>query len=89
MNITLLPVVPRTLLLLFIMLWANTVFADTPEPPPEPTNYSAGQDISKDSLQAKIDAMATRKGLDEALKSRLIAIYQSEQVDLSNTQSFN
>lgn len=99
MNIISLPVVPdffgwakktaHPALLLLLILCANTVFADTPELPPEPTNYSAAQEISKDSLQAKIDAMAARKGLDEALKSRLIAIYQSAQDELTNTKLFN
>jgi potassium efflux system protein len=99
MNIISLPVVPdlfwwakktaHPTLLLLMILCANTVFADTPEPPPEAATYSAEQDITKDNLQAKIDALTARKGLDDALKSRLIAVYQSAQDELSNTKSFN
>jgi len=99
MNIISFPVVPDLFgrakktaypaLLLLMILCANTVLADTPQLPPEPAKYSAGQEISKDSLQAKIDALSARKGLDEALKSKLIAIYQSAQDELTNTQLFN
>ncbi|MDD1609414.1 MAG: mechanosensitive ion channel [Methylococcaceae bacterium] len=80
-----------TLLLLLITLCSGNVFAESPTtpPPPEPTNYNASQDITKDSLQAKIDALTARKGLDEALKSRIIAAYQSAQDELNNIKAFN
>lgn len=76
-------------LLLFIMLCSNNVVAETVTDPPEPLSYSAELNITKDSLQAKIDALTARKGLDEVLKSKLIAIYQSAQDELTNIKSFN
>ncbi|MEI6334754.1 MAG: hypothetical protein WCS87_09365 [Methylococcaceae bacterium] len=39
-------------------------------------------EITKDSLQAKIEAINTREGLDDALKSKALSIYQSAQDNL-------
>ena len=50
--------------------------------------HSSIIDINKDTLQAKIDAVNNRKGLDEDLKSKLLSIYQSAQDNLSNIESY-
>ncbi len=86
-----LSLLPIILLLLIISFASGNVFADTTTtpPPPNPTNYNTSQDITKDNLQAKIDALTARKGLDEALKSRMIAVYQSAQDELNNIKAFN
>jgi potassium efflux system protein len=92
MKITVFPVVPLKfwlLLLLITHFCSGNVFAETAVPPSDPITYSAEMDITKDSLQAKIDALTARKGLDDALKSRLIAIYQSAQDELTNIKLFN
>ncbi len=45
-------------------------------------------DMTKDSLQAKIEAINTRQGLDEALKTKVLSIYQSAQDNLGNIERF-
>jgi potassium efflux system protein len=75
--------------LLLLLLASVNVFAETVDSKPDTQQQAAVLDITKDSLQAKIDALAERKGLDEALKSKLLALYQSAQDDLSNIVSFD
>ena len=43
--------------------------------------------ISKESLQSKIDALNDRKGLDEALKTKLLSLYQASQDNLSTVDN--
>ncbi len=45
-------------------------------------------EITKDTLQAKIEAINTREGLDDALKSKVLSIYQSAQDNLVNIENF-
>lgn len=56
----------------------------------ETESASSGNDsgITKASLQAKIDAVNSRKGLDEAVKARILKFYQSAQDDLNNLEAF-
>ena len=61
--------------------WAKTVVPDTKQ-------KSTALEISKDTLQAKIEAINTRQGLDEALKSKVLSIYQSAQDNLGNIENF-
>ena len=61
--------------------WAKTVAPDTGQ-------KSTTLEITKDTLQAKIEAINTRQGLDEALKSKVLSIYQSAQDNLGNSESF-
>ena len=49
---------------------------------------STALEITKDTLQAKIEAINTRQGLDESLKSKVLSIYQSAQDNLGNSESF-
>jgi len=76
--------------LLFILLtlffgsaetWAKTVA-------PIVGQKNTTLEITKDTLQAKIEAINTRQGLDEALKSKVLSIYQSAQDNLGNSESF-
>ena len=45
-------------------------------------------DISKETVQAKIDTVNNRKGIDEAVKSRILSSYQSAQDNLNNIENY-
>ena len=45
-------------------------------------------EINKDKLKAKIEAINTREGLDEATKSKVLKLYQSAQDNLSNIEAY-
>jgi potassium efflux system protein len=49
---------------------------------------SAVFDITKDALKAKIEAINTREGIDEATKSKLLSIYQAAEDNLNNIEKF-
>ena len=70
-----------TLFLGSAVVWAKPVTSDR-------SQKSTALEITKDALQAKIESINTRQGLDEALKSKLLSIYQSAQDNLSNTENF-
>ncbi|MFA5921039.1 MAG: mechanosensitive ion channel domain-containing protein [Methylococcaceae bacterium] len=55
---------------------------------PDTGQKSTTLEITKDTLQAKIEAINSRQGLDEALKSKVLSIYQSAQDNLTNSESF-
>lgn len=64
-------------------LWAiSSVSGNKPK-----TGTSAG--ISKESLQAKIEAVKVRQGIDDALKTKLLSIYQAAEDYLGNIEKFN
>ncbi len=76
--------------LLFILLivffgsaevWAKTVS-------PKTGQINTTLEITKDTIQSKIEAINTRQGLDESLKSKVLSIYQSAQDNLGNSESF-
>jgi potassium efflux system protein len=74
------------LLLLFIFFgsaetWAKPAAPDTGQ-------KSTTIEITKDTIQAKIEAINTRQGLDEALKSKVLSIYQAALDNLSNNEGF-
>jgi potassium efflux system protein len=73
-------------LLLFIFFSPTDVLAKKAAPAKE--QNSTALEITKDTLQAKIEAINTRQGLDEAIKSKVLSIYQSAQDNLSNSESF-
>jgi len=51
-------------------------------------HQNAGSEITKDTLQAKIDAINTRQGFDELIKAKLLKFYQSAQDNLGNIETF-
>ena len=74
------------LLLLIIFLgsaetWAKPVAPDF-------KNKNTTFEITKDTLQVKIETINTRQGLDETLKSKVLSIYQSAQDNLGNRESY-
>ena len=90
MKITLL--IPQWLLLLLVTLQFGIVnsFAETAQLNSDVSQTASPMpEITKESLQAKIDALAERKGLDEVVKSRVLAIYQAAQDNLVNISTFN
>ena len=76
------------LLLLFGIFPLATVWSKT-EKPNITKDAIASLVISKASLQAKIDSISTRQGLDETAKSKIIKLYQSAQNNLNNIEAFN
>jgi potassium efflux system protein len=91
MNITTLLLNPRWLLILLLIIQSGShyVLAEPTEPNPNAAKHVPTSEITKESLQAKIDALADRKGLDEAFKSKVLAIYQEAQDDLLSIAAFN
>ncbi len=55
---------------------------------PDAGQKSATFEINKDTLKAKIDAINTREGIDEATKSKLLSIYQAAEDNLGNIEKF-
>jgi potassium efflux system protein len=45
-------------------------------------------ELNKDTLKTKIEAINTRKGIDEETKSKLLSVYQSAEDDLANIEKF-
>ena len=45
-------------------------------------------EITKDSLQAKIEDISARQGIDEGIKSQVLSIYQSSQDNFTNRENF-
>ena len=47
---------------------------------PDTGHKNTALDITKDSLQAKIEAINTRQGLDEALKTKVLSIINPRKI---------
>jgi potassium efflux system protein len=73
---------PLLFLLLILFIGSAETWAITT--PPNAGQKGTALEINKDSLQAKIEAIKTRQGLDEAQKSKVLSIYQSAQDNLGN-----
>ena len=75
------------LFLLFILTlasagaWAKSTMPDVGQ-------KSTTFEINKETLKAKIEAINTREGIDEATKSKLLSIYQTAEDNLSNIEKF-
>ncbi len=59
--------------------WAKSAVSDSGQ-----KNF----EINKDTLKAKIEAINTREGIDEAAKSKLLSIYQATEDNLANSEKF-
>ena len=77
---------PSLLLLLALLIGSTESWSKPAEP--DKGQKSTAFEISKDALQAKIEAINTRQGLDEAEKSKVLSIYQATQDNLSNSENF-
>ena len=54
---------------------------------PDRKQNSATIDINKETLKSKIESINTRQGIDEALKTKVLSIYQAAQDNLTNNES--
>ncbi len=77
---------PLLFLLLTLLFSSEETWAKTVTPNAGQKNTAL--EITKDTLQSKIEAINTRQGLDETLKSKVLSIYQSAQDNLGNNESF-
>ena len=77
---------PLLLLLLTLFLGSTEALAKSPASDTEQKNTTL--EITKDTLQTKIDAINARQGLDETQKSKVLSIYQSAQDNLNNSENF-
>ncbi|MGR8998577.1 MAG: mechanosensitive ion channel domain-containing protein [Gammaproteobacteria bacterium] len=74
---------PPLFLLLIIASGSTTVNSA-----PDPEKKNTTLEITKDDLQAKIESIKSRQGSDEALKSKLLSVYQSAQDNIDNMEAF-
>ncbi|GAB6140758.1 mechanosensitive ion channel [Methylosoma difficile] len=72
---------PRFLLILLTWLFIGSSLAQAVKPDTATT-------INKTYLQTKIDALNTREGLDKALKSKVLSVYQGAQDNLLSIENF-
>lgn len=54
-----------------------------------PETKAGTAEIKQESLQAKIESLSTRQGLDEALKNKILKYYQSSLDNIAATTEFN
>jgi len=77
---------PLLFLLLIATLGSTGAWAKSATP--DAGQKSTTFEINKDTLKAKIDAINSREGIDEATKSKLLSIYQAAEDNLGNTDKF-
>jgi len=78
---------PLLFLLLIIALGSTGAWAKSATP--GVGQKSVAFEINQGTLKAKIDAINTREGIDEATKSKLLSIYQAAEDNLSNIEKLN
>ncbi|MDP1663757.1 MAG: mechanosensitive ion channel [Methylobacter sp.] len=79
-------ILPFLFLLLIITLDSTGAWAKSTTP--DVGQKNAMFDINKDMLKAKIEAINSREGIDEATKSKLLSIYQGAEDNLANVEKF-
>jgi hypothetical protein len=81
-------------LVLLILLTSLTSFTVVAKPHNSETKTSNNKphatilEVTKDSLQAKIESVNNRKGLEEELKTKVLSIYQAAQDNLNNIENY-
>lgn len=79
----------KTIFFLLLVCFSQILLAETPTVGLNLTNNSqVNQNIDRNSLQSKITTLSERKGLDETLKSKVLATYQAAQDELNNITNF-
>jgi potassium-dependent mechanosensitive channel len=76
------------LLLLFLTLFLGSTELSAKSAVSDTEQKKTTLEITKDTLQTKIEAINTRQGLDETQKSKMLSIYQSAQDNLNNSEKF-
>lgn len=80
----------KTPVLFFLLCAVNCSLAVAADATIAPAKHQgAGLEITKETLAAKIEAIDTRQGLDDATKSSVLKLYQSAQDNLGNIELFN
>jgi potassium efflux system protein len=84
------PVIHSRIYLLLLLLIITFVISAAPAVniAPDTVQKNTALEITKDTLQAKIEAIKSRQGFDEATKSKVLSIYQSAQDNLGNREGF-
>ena len=75
------------LFLLLTITFASTT-ASAINISPDTVQKGTTLEITKDNLQAKIESVKSRQGFDEALKSKVLAVYQSALDNLGSREGF-
>lgn len=78
----------HSLLFFLFMITVSLTGAWTKATAADAGQKSATFDINKDTLKARIDAINSREGIDEATKSKLLFIYQTAEDNLGNIEKF-
>ncbi|MEY3787636.1 MAG: hypothetical protein RLZ75_1843, partial [Pseudomonadota bacterium] len=72
--------------LLSLLQVSSTAWAKSQKP--DVISKTATIELNKEGLQTKIDAINSRQGLDEALKSKILSVYQAAQDNLNNSENY-
>ncbi|MDD5461351.1 MAG: mechanosensitive ion channel [Methylococcales bacterium] len=78
----------HSLLFLLLIITFSSTTASAVNSAPDTAPKSSTFELTKDNLQAKIESIKSRQGVDESLKSKLLSVYQSAQDNLGNRESF-
>ena len=71
---------------LSLMFASSVAWAKTKKP--DVVSMNATLELNKEGLQAKIEAINSRQGLDETLKSKILSIYQAALDNLNNIEDY-
>jgi potassium efflux system protein len=74
------------IILLFFSLGFGRIWAETDVPAAKPLDAAA--EIGRKELQNRIDALNKRQGVDDALKTKVLAIYQEAGDNLDSKEKF-
>ncbi|MEI6544553.1 MAG: mechanosensitive ion channel protein MscS, partial [Methylococcales bacterium] len=77
-----------SLVFLLLIVFCNPVNASAKTAVSTNIQNSALIEITAKTLEAKIESINSRKGLDDTLKSKVLSIYQSAQDNLSSNESY-
>ena len=77
-----------SLVFLLLIVFCNPVSASAKTAVSTNIQNSALIEITAKTLEAKIESINSRKGLDDTLKSKVLSIYQSAQDNLSSNESY-
>ena len=77
-----------SLVLLLLIVFYNPVTVSAKTAVSTNIQNSALIEITAKTLEAKIESINSRKGLDDPLKSKVLSIYQSAQDNLSSNESY-
>ena len=72
--------------LLSFLLGSSSAWAKTQKP--DAVSKNATLELNKEGLQAKIETINSRQGLDETLKSKILSVYQTALDNLSNSEDY-